>query len=233
MEQNAGYGVLGKAFALLKAVESGAKTSKELAAATGISRPTTYRLTAALQEQGLLARDGNGGWMLGAWLHELASQAKDPLLVKAKPVMQRLHDDTGESIQLYRQVGQVRVCIAAVEQSVGLRDTVPVGKELTMSAGSGAQILLTFAPDATPEAFLDSPFGLTQLRRVSRRGWADSVSQRVAGVASVSAPVRCADGSVLALCLSGPISRMTRDPGKLFSAKVVQAAQALTEVLAY
>lgn len=232
MEENAGYGVLSKAFALLKAVESGAKTSKELVANTGISRPTTYRLTAALQEQGLLARDGNGGWMLGAWLHELSSQAKDPLLVTAKPVMQSLHDDTGESIQLYRQVGQVRVCIAAIEQSVGLRDTVPLGKELSMTAGSGAQVLVAFAPDSSIETLSDSTFGLAQLRKVTRRGWADSVSQRVAGVASVSAPVHRADGSLLALCLSGPISRMTREPGKRFAAQVVHAAQTLTELLA-
>ncbi|MDQ2837746.1 MAG: IclR family transcriptional regulator [Actinomycetota bacterium] len=231
MEANLGYGVLGKAFALLKAVESGATTSKELVASTGISRPTTYRLTAALQEQGLLARDGKGGWMLGAWLHELAAQAKDPLLVKAKPVMQRLHDETGESIQLYRQVGQVRVCIAAIEQATGLRDTVPLGKELTMSAGSGAQVLLAFGADSAAETPSDQPFGLAQLRKVQRRGWAESISQRVAGVASVSAPVHCADGSLLALCLSGPISRMTREPGKLFAAQVIRSAQLLSELL--
>jgi len=223
--------VLGKAFQLLRAVQAGAATPRELSERTGISRATTYRLVTALQGAGLLAPDGKGGWMLGTWLHELAAQATDPLLVTARPVMQELHEATGESIQLYRRAGDVRVCIAAVEQAAGLRDTVPMGNELTMSAGSAAQVLLAFTADPGTEAVSEQAFGPVLLRRVRQRGWAESVGQRALGVASVSAPVHCSNGRLLALCLSGPISRMTREPGRQYAQPVVRAARSLTDAL--
>ena len=58
-----------------------------------------------------------------------------------------------------------------------------------------------------------------------KRGWTESVAEREAGVASVSAPVRAHDGSVIAaVSVSGPIERTTRQPGKKYAAAVVEAA---------
>jgi DNA-binding IclR family transcriptional regulator len=65
------------------------------------------------------------------------------------------------------------------------------------------------------------------------RGWVESVAEREAGVASVSAPVRDGDGVVrAALGVSGPIERTTRAPGRRYGAAVVRAARAV-EVAAY
>ena len=58
-----------------------------------------------------------------------------------------------------------------------------------------------------------------------RRGWAQSVGEREAGVASVSAPVRGPGGRVVAaVSVSGPIERLTRQPGRLHAQAVVAAA---------
>ena len=65
-----------------------------------------------------------------------------------------------------------------------------------------------------------------------RRGWAQSVGEREPGVASVSAPVRGPSGRVVAaVSVSGPIERLTRQPGRLHAAAVVAGADRLTEVL--
>ena len=46
------------------------------------------------------------------------------------------------------------------------------------------------------------------LAEVRRRGWAQSVAERESGVASVSAPVRDAAGTVVAaVSVSGPVER--------------------------
>ena len=56
--------------------------------------------------------------------------------------------------------------------------------------------------------------------------------EREAGVASVSAPVRGPRGRVVAaVSISGPIERLTRQPGRLHAATVVAGANKLTEVL--
>ncbi len=75
-------------------------------------------------------------------------------------------------------------------------------------------------------------FTATALAQVRRRGWAQSVGEREAGVASVSAPVRAPSGRVVAaVSVSGPIERLTRQPGRLHAAAVVAAAQRLTDAL--
>jgi DNA-binding IclR family transcriptional regulator len=66
---------------------------------------------------------------------------------------------------------------------------------------------------------------------VSRGGWIESVEEREAGVASVSAPVLLRGGELAAVSISGPIERLSRTPGKKFGAKVVAAAQAVEKLL--
>jgi DNA-binding IclR family transcriptional regulator len=104
---------------------------------------------------------------------------------------------------------------------------------LTLQAGSAAQVLLAWEDPVSVQAQLtDARFGAEQLAAVRRRGWAHSVGEREAGVASVSAPVRNAGGGVIAaICVSGPISRLTRQPGRLHAPAVVEAAEQLSAAL--
>jgi DNA-binding IclR family transcriptional regulator len=52
------------------------------------------------------------------------------------------------------------------------------------------------------------------------------------GVASVSAPVRGPSGRIVAaVSISGPLERLSRQPGRLHAGAVVSAANRLTEVL--
>ena len=70
------------------------------------------------------------------------------------------------------------------------------------------------------------------LAGVRRRGWAASAAEREAGVASVSAPVRGAGGTVLAaISVSGPIERLSRSPGRLHAAAVVAAGEKISDLL--
>ena len=155
-----------------------------------------------------------------------ASEKPDALLRRAIPVLEQLRDSTGESAQLYRRQGDRRLCIAAAELGSGLRDTVPVGSTLPMTAGSAAQVLLAFGDGVVP---MGAAFSERTLSDVRRRGWAHSVGEREQGVASVSAPVLSADGRLLAaVSVSGPIERLTRQPGRLHAAAVLAAARELS-----
>ena len=190
-------------------------------------------MAAGLETHRLLARDSEGRWRLGPALSELAAQVNDPLLAAGAAVLPRLREITGESVQLYRREGTSRICVAAMEPPAGLRDTVPVGARLPMTAGSGAKVLLAFSDDATRAAVLpDAKFSDRVLAEVRRRGWAQSAAEREPGVASVSAPVRDAHGSVIAaISVSGPIDRMGRRPGARWAADLLAAADALTRRL--
>jgi DNA-binding IclR family transcriptional regulator len=235
MDYSSGVGVLDKSILVLNALEAGPASLATLVESTGLSRPTAHRLAVALEHHRLVARTPDGRFTLGPRLAELAGAAgEDRLLAAAGPVLTRLREATGESAQVYRRQGDARVCVAAVEPPSGLRDTVPIGSRLTMQAGSAAQVLLAWEEgDRLHRGLHGAAFGPQALAGVRRRGWAQSVAEREAGVASVSAPVRNGNGRVVAaISISGPIERLTRTPGRLHAAAVVAAAEALSRALA-
>jgi DNA-binding IclR family transcriptional regulator len=234
MDKSSGVGVLDKAALVLGALEAGPATLANLVQATGLARPTAHRLAVALEHHRLVARDLQGRFILGPRMAELAAAAgEDRLLAVAGPVLAQVRDSTGESAQIYRRQGDHRVCVASADRPYGLRDSIPVGTALTMLAGSAAQILLAWEePDRLHRGLKGARFNATALAAVRRRGWAQSVGEREAGVASVSAPVRGPSGRVVAaVSVSGPIERLSRQPGRMHAAAVIAAAGKLTDAL--
>lgn len=233
MRQHSGIGVLDKAVGVLHTVAQSPCGLAELCERTALPRATAYRLAAALEVHRLLARDDEGRWRLGPAVTELAAHVNDPLLTASSAVLPLLRETTGESVQLYRREGTARVCVAALEPAAGLRDTVPVGARLPMTAGSGAKVLLAHSDAATQKTVLaTAKFTERTLAEVRRRGWAQSVAEREPGVASVSAPVRDSRGAVIAaISVSGPIDRIGRRPGARWAADLLSAAEALTRRL--
>jgi DNA-binding IclR family transcriptional regulator len=229
VRQSSGIGVLDKAVGVLRAAAAEPCGLSELCQRTGLPRATAHRLAVGLEVHGLLHRGSDGRWRPGPALSELAAGGVDPLLEAAAAVLPRLRDITGESVQLYRREGNHRVCVATAEPASGLRDTVPVGARLPMTAGSGAKVLAAWAEPAVQRTVLaDAVFGERVLLDVRRRGWAQSVAERESGVASVSAPVRDGSGQVVAaVSVSGPVDRIGRRPGLRWAADLLAAAEAL------
>jgi len=208
MDSVSGVGVLDKAFAVVGALEGGPLALAGLVDATGLSRPTAHRLAVALVAHGMVARTGDGRFALGPRLTGLS------LPHAARPALERLRDETGESVQLYVRRGDRRVCVASLESPHGLRTIVAVGASLPLSVGSAGKVLRGDSESA-------------------RRGWAQSVEEREPGVASVSAPVCDGGGSVVAaVSVSGPIGRTTRSPGRRYAAAVKAAAASIGRSLA-
>ncbi len=224
--------MLDKSVAILAALaERGPLSLAELVHATGLARPTVHRLAVALEHQGLAGRDEAGRFRLGARLVAWGSQAAGTLasglaiVDAAGPVLARLRDETDESAQLYVRDQGTRVCVAVAERTRGLRDTVPVGAVLPLTAGSGAKVLLAWRRRGEP---LPAGVDPAEIAAVRKRGWASSVAEREAGVGSVSAPVLDDDGHVAAaISVSGPIERLGRRPGARFATAVVAAAREL------
>ena len=220
-------GVLDKSVTILAALaERGPLSLAGLVDATGLSRPTAHRLAAALEAHRLVGRDGAGRYRLGlrvlAWAG--AVSAEFGLAEAARPVLEALRDETGESAQLFVRDGDSRLCVAASERPSGLRDTVPVGAVLPIDRGSGGKVLLAYAADVAAGSGADP----AELETIRRRGWAASVAEREEGVCSVSAPVLDSAGRIhAAVGISGPINRLGRQPGRHLSAPVVAAAREL------
>ena len=210
-----GIGVLDKVVSILAALEPGPMVLAAVVEVTGIPRATAHRLLAAMEHHGLVGRS-EGAYVLGPALARLGSAALagPGLADAARPALEQLRDRTGESAQLYLRRGEVRVCVASLESPHSLRTIVPVGAHLPLDRGSAGAVL-------------------RDDELAARRGWAQSVEEREAGVASVSAAVRGPRTSVgpgpvmAAVSVSGPVGRTTRSPGRLYAAAVMEAAAAI------
>jgi DNA-binding IclR family transcriptional regulator len=222
MDSVSGVGVLDKAAGVLGALEAGPCSLAELVAATRLSRPTAHRLAVALEAHGLVRRDDEGRFSLGLRLIGLGHAAAEavPGWLDARPELAWLRQQTGESVQLFVRDGDERVCVEAFEAGHELRTIVPVGARLPLTQGSGGRALLAGpvgagGPGAPGGADGDG----------GGPAWVESVGERQAGVASVSAPVRGPGGRVVAaVSVSGPIGRTTRRPGARYGTAVAEAA---------
>lgn len=217
-----------KAVAILSFLsEDGPASLAGVVEGTRLPRPTAHRLLSALEAHHLVARAG-GQYSLGSRLLGWGNKAVGNGVVEAaRPALAALRNETGESTQLYVREGDRRVCVLSVERATGLKTTVAVGAILPLERGSAGKVLLAWGEDGSAEIEAAGKLG-----EIRSQGWAESVAEREAGVASVSAPV-FGPGEVLraAVCASGPISRLGERPGERLAGKVVAAAREIERAL--
>ena len=213
METVSGVGVIDKAMLVLRSVADGPQSLNDLQASTGLPRATAHRLAGALEDHGLLRRDGAGRFEFGPDLADLGriAAARFPLVETARPLLAALRDETGESVQLFVPSGDQRRCVLSLETPHGLRWIVPEGSLFPLGLGSAGRILAG---------------------EPGEHGWVESIGEREPGVASVSAPVHGVDATVVgAVSVSGPIERLSQQPGKRFGEAVTTAAAELSRRL--
>ena len=227
MNSLSGVGVLDKAMAVLGALEPGPRSLSELVVATGLSRATAHRLAVGLEAHGLVRRDLEGRFTLGLRLIGLGHAAAEavPGWLDARPALEWLRSQTGESVQLFVRDGDERVCVESLEAPHELRTIVPAGARLPLDRGSGGRVLRPAGAGGGAGGGEGAGGGAT--------GWVESVGERQPGVASVSAPVVDPSGRVVAaVSVSGPIDRTSRSPGRRYGAAVVEAAARISAHLA-
>lgn len=234
VEAVSGVGVLDKASLLLEVMERGPASLAELVARTGLKRPTVYRLATALERLRLVARDRRGRFVLGPRLGDMAVEAgRDRLVDAAGPVLRALRDCMGASARLYRRHGDLRVCVAAASGG-GTVEEVPLGAAMPMTSGSAAQALVAWeSPESLYLSLRGARYTAATLACVRRQGWAQTVGTHEWETVSVAAPVRGPGNRVVAaVCVSGPVSRLTPSPGREHGAAVIDAAVQLGAGLA-
>lgn len=198
--------MLDKSVVVLRSIAVSPKNLNELQAATGLPRATAHRLAAALVQHGLLRRDPEGRFDLGLDLAALGRVASSrfPLGAHSLPTLRALRDETGESVQLFVVDGDQRRCVVSLQSPHGLQWIVPEGVLLPLGRGSAGRVLSG---------------------ERSSTGWIESIEEREAGVASVSSGVVDHEGLVIAaVSVSGPVERLSREPGLRWGSAVSRAA---------
>jgi DNA-binding IclR family transcriptional regulator len=180
---------------------------------SGLPIATVYRIVQRLVDWGALERDGENRYRIGLRLWEVASRAPRSVGLQrlARPYLLDLYETTGYATHLAVREGHELV---SIERFCNPRRQVrrPVmGGRYELHASAIGQVLLAFAPDDVQDEVLDGQ--LTAYTRntytdratlervladIRRTGYAVSDRQVDETHVSVAAPVRAADGSVVA-----------------------------------
>jgi DNA-binding IclR family transcriptional regulator len=209
----------------------------ELQEASGLAKSTTSRMLTALERSGLLERDGDGGYVAGRlfWSYAARHDPWEELVRLARPAMERLGEETGESVHLSVTRGDSVVQVAQVDSRylLGTRDwTEVVVPNHTSALGKvfyawGALPVPDAGLEPLTEATITDPGRLERDgARARERGWATTRDELEVGLSGVAVPVRGPHGEVVAaLGISGPTARLEGrldELGRILSAQAEQ-----------
>ncbi|MFI5952129.1 IclR family transcriptional regulator [Cryptosporangium sp. NPDC051539] len=188
-------------------------TLTQLAHRTGLPLTTAHRLVGVLAECGLLERDDAGAYHVGLRLWEIASLAPRGLGLRevALPFMEDLYAVTQENVQLSIRDGLESVFVERLAGRTAVPVLTRVGGRFPLHPTAVGRVLLAYAPPDVQDAVLARPLAAytpktvtdpRTLRRILAEvralGWAVNDRQVTLDSLSVAAPVRAADGSVVA-----------------------------------
>lgn len=220
-----------KAFGLLETITSGAAAGlslSELSKRNDLHPSTAHRLIQTLVAIGYVRQDpATRRYLPGPRVLALGQAAPphrhDGLNRAAAPVLRRLAEQVGETVNLYVLDGGEVVHLAQSEGPSAIRMFTEVGTRLPAYCTASGKVLLanlpppalggllgrlTLAP-RTPNTIVDVDDLLVELDRIRRRGYAVDDEEQEIGIRCVAAAVRGPAGdAVAAISISGPTGRV-------------------------
>lgn len=242
MDRVGKIGVLSKIVAILDAlaVADGRVNLSELSRQLGIPRPTLHRLINALREESIIDIQ-EGRFVAGLKLIEWASIAmrSSNLRQVARPWLEGLTAETGETSSIYVRVGHQCICLDHVEGPGLLRPVIRIGEPQPLHTSSAGRVIIAWSDPLEWEMLwtlserefpTPAPVNPPDWWAIRRQGWVITTRERDDALASVSVPVLGANGElVAAIAVSGPLSRLPRERLKAFIPTLKTAAQAIGE----
>lgn len=226
IERVAGAQTISRALSVLGLLRSASSDMgvTEIARELSLHTSTAHRILRALVADGYVAQSAaNDRYRLGREAFLLGRAAERDLGFDAvMPVLERVCEVTGESINLVVRDGDYGLVVLRVESKQPLRFTQPAGTRIPLYCTSTGKALLAFTPDVNSEvAGLGELQRLTsatitsgrqllgELEQTRERGYSINKSERIQGVCGVAAPVLGPGGTAIAaIAVQGPEVRM-------------------------
>jgi IclR family KDG regulon transcriptional repressor len=221
-----------------------------LARRLGVAKSTVYRLATTLVAEGMLEQNReNEKYRLGIALFGLGALVRQRMNVsnEARPHIFALREATNETVRLAVLDGSEILFVYDLESTQAIRMRANLGDRKPAFCSSEGRAMLAFQDEAMIEAILGGnllrrtaktetdPAQLRKaLARVRKSGYAQEDEQCEAGMRSLAAPIRDAEGRVVAAVgVAGPRQRLTEDVLEKFAPQVIETARAVSSRLGY
>ena len=218
---------------------------KDVAVQAALNKSTAYRFLAHLENAGYLYRSDAGIYTIGPNLARLsaATNFRETLRKICHPVLQKLWEATGETVNLGVLDGHEVFYLDVIESSHNFRFASQVGSRRALHCTSLGKSLVAYLPPdeveellasvtferCTPRTIVQPSKFRRELARVQQKGYAMDDQEAESGARCVAAPIFDAgDKPIAAISVSGPITRVAGQRISLFASLVKQSSASIS-----
>jgi DNA-binding IclR family transcriptional regulator len=225
----------------------------EMAGRLDLDRSQTYRCLKTLEEAGFLSFGEDDRFGLTSVLSVLNSVSNGGRTVSlapaAGPHMDRLAQQTQETVNLFTLVGDTAVCVDRRESQKSVRLISVLGLSVNLHAGAVPKAIFAYLPPAdqerilarlptypryTPNTQLNPEKLRRELEETRQRGYSISDGDFDLEAIGVGAPIFDQNGRVVGgISVGGPAYRMTADTLLEFGELIIQTGRTVSRQLGF
>jgi len=222
----------------------------EVANELDIHKSTAYRLLTTLRDRGLVEQDAaTEKYRLGFGIVLLASSVTGDLdIVRcSRPICERLAERMKETITIAVLEGDDAIIIHQSTSGFSALSVDWSGRHTPLHATAAGKAFLHYMPTDqrrrivekplqgyTDSTIIDPEILLEQVEAGQRDGYWYTVEELEVGLNAVAAPVRCADGAVVAMVsVSGPAFRLPEESFREIGGLIGEAAEEISRCLGF
>lgn len=240
-----------RAFAVLEHMASADEppTLEQLTRATGLPKPTVFRILRLLVESGLAQREVHEKrYTVGprSAAFALDVQMRSPARCERHAILARLVETIGETCNFTMQDGGEVVYLDRVETTASVRLHMKPGSRVPLHCTASGKLLLSALPTTqvrrllgpgplrryTPRTIVDTAALERELARIRTGGVGTDVGEYLVDSVCLAVPVRDGQGRLCAaVAVHGPAPRMTLRKGYGFVPAMQQAAAEIAATL--
>lgn len=222
----------------------------EIVQISGIPKTSVYRMVMSLEEMGLLDKGEDGKYSLGLIFLQFGHLVAERLDIRqvALPIMQKLHHETGEAVNLIVQDGKEAIYIEKLDTKQPVRLYTAIGRRSPLYAGACSRVILAYLPYGEREEYLEQielkPIASgtiidkeklrLSLEEAQKTGYTVSYSELENYSAAVAAPIFNYQGQIIAgISIAGLEVNYQQDRLPQLAERVKDAAKEISRKFGY
>lgn len=231
-------------------VEHAALTFQDIIELSSIPKTSVYRMLLSLEEMGFIEKGDDAKYRLGLLFLTYGNLVSSRLDIRhiAYPIMQDLHKELKEAINLIVKQGDEAIYIEKIDSYQKVRLYTAIGRRSPLYAGACSRVILSFLQDDEIEAYLrdvelasiakgtitNEEKLIESIQHARKTGYTISHSELENHSSAIAAPIFNFKGEVIAgISIAGIEANYQNENVAIFARKVIDAANEISKKLGY
>ncbi|MDI2589080.1 IclR family transcriptional regulator [Psychrobacillus sp. NEAU-3TGS] len=231
-------------------MDNAALSFQDIIELSSIPKTSVYRMLLTLEEMGFIEKGADSKYRLGLLFLTYGNLVSSRLDLRriAYPIMQELHKELKEAINLIVKQGDEAIYIEKVDVFQKVRLYTAIGRRSPLYAGACSRVILSFLQEEEIDSYLENiqlePFALgtiidkeqliESIQSARTNGYTISHSELENHTSAIAAPIFNYKGEVIAgISIAGIEANYQNANVAVFSQKIIAAANEISEKLGY